>query len=186
VLRFGRFYATAAAGDGLILEWHLVEPEVAAPKPTLREQEAMSAAVVALLREGPGRAILEQSFGRLREDRDWGCDAASGTGWSLRFCPAGASRPERLSLEFRPPLPGERVAKAAGVADPVIVSTDVHLTTRYVVDRTSRGFPAVHGYRVSIAVPSEGLQSTDLEWPGSPVWRALRLRISSLTLEAGR
>jgi hypothetical protein len=148
VLRFGRFYATPAAGDGLSLEWHRVEPDFAVARPTSQEQQSLVDGLVRLLRDGPDRARLPQGFGALREDRDWGCDAASGSGWTLRWCPAASARPDCLTLEFRPPLPGESVTRAAGVVDPVIVSTDAHLTTRYVVDRTAKTFPAVHGYRL--------------------------------------
>jgi hypothetical protein len=186
VLRFGRFYARTSAGDGFVLEWHATEPRFAQPRPSGPEQAALVDRVVSVLREGPSRAVLQRQFGELRLDRDWGCDAAAGSGWSLQACPSGAARPGRLSLRFKPPLPGDAIVAALAVTEPVVVATDVHMTTRYLLDWKSRAFPMAHGYRVTIAVPTVGLEMTDRTWPASPVWRAPRLQVMSIDFEPPR
>lgn len=179
-LRLGLFTLVRGTGDRFTLAWDHESPM---PERSASDTDRLVTATVALLKRGPSPAVIEQGFGALALDPDWGCDTAAGATWTLRACPSGAAVFERVVLTLRPPLPGAAIVGALRIADPVVVATDVHMTSRKLVDLESRSHPAIPGYRVSISVVDDGLEMTDLSWPGSAVWRARgTIQIHSLRL----
>ena len=92
--------------------------------------------------------------------------------------------PERFTLSFTPSIDAAAVIEALGVKKPVVVSTDVHMTSRIVADYATKAFPETGGYRIELNVVKEGLSTTNLEWPASAVWKAEGCRIESIEATA--
>ena len=115
-------------------------------------------------------------FGPLERDPgSKNCDHIVQPTWELEVCQAEAERPAKLTVSFdhdRALPTTEKLLRALGFTTPVVISTDVHMTNRELVESATLARPSTEGRRVEVSVANEGLVATDRRVPRSLVWRA--------------
>ena len=153
------------------------------PERTEAEERELRVALRKLLSKRISRSALEARFGAFETEPAGGCDRLRRPTWEVRSCPAGAARPEKVRFSFKEALSAdERLIEALGFEDPVVVSFDVHWSTRDLVERKRFSRPRLRGKRVRVRVDERGLVATDLQGPASMVWLAENPRILELRL----
>ena len=175
------FFVVVGEGDSFRLAWNssgVRAPDFAVPERSEEETKELLEKITGMLEEGLSKEALESRFGKMayEKGRIYDFFAAHAT-WMLEF------DPEEMFLAqiyFEPPLPGKHLVEAFGVSSPVIVSTDVHMTSRVVADLKTMSMPVFHGYKIYMHVEKDGLEQTDIKWPASAVWRAGEIHITSL------
>ena len=178
------FYVLPGEGDAFRLDWNasgVKAPDFAVPERTAEETEKLQEKIIAVLEAGLTREALEERFGKLalKEGRIYDFFAFGDT-WMLEFDPKEMFM---LQMYFEPPLPGKRLVEALGVSTPVIVSTDVHMTSRVVGDLKTSSMPVFQGFQLYMHVEEDGLEKTDLKWPASAVWRASNINITGIFIK---
>ncbi len=174
------FYLYPAEGDAFRLEWRDSVPDFAFPARAAEDAKDLEGKIIALLGQEMSRDRFQSVLGALEKDGDWDRDVIRTGTWTFASEPAGAARPERFTFSFGPPIDAAGIIEALGVKKPVVVSTDVHMTSRIVADYGTRAFPEAGGYRIELHVEEKGLVSTKLDWPASVVWKAESYRIESI------
>ncbi len=178
------FYVLPGEGDAFRLTWNssgVKAPDFAVPERTPEETEELSGKIIGALEQGLTKEALESRFGKLAYEKGQIYDFfTAGDTWMLEFDPGEMFMAQ---IYFEPPLPGKRLVEAFGVSSPVIVSTDVHMTSRVVADLKTTSMPEFHGYKLYMHVEKDGLEKTDLKWPASAVWRAKNITITSIFIK---
>jgi|GEM_PF-2381642 len=183
VLELGRFYLIGLDNGGFRLLWYEEQPDFAVPPRPRGEEERLVRDLVALLGDGFPRQRVERRLRRLEPSPGSGCEAIREESWELEACPAEAELFDRITLRFRPGLPGYELLPALGVTDPVVVSTDARPTVRLLADRET-GFPSVRGYTVEATVRDKDLSPMEETVQGLPTWQATTaLEIERLRLD---
>lgn len=184
VLELGRFYLIELDSGGFRLLWYQELPDFAVPPRPRGEEERLVRDLVALLEDGFPRQRVERRLRRLEPSpEDSGCERIHEESWELEACPAGAEMFDRITLRFRPALPGYELLPVLGVTDPVVVSTDSRRTDRRLADRET-GFPSVRGYTVEAIVRDKDLSPMEETVQGQPAWKATTaLEIERLQLD---
>lgn len=177
------FYVVPDEGGRYSLWWHERVPDFAIPVPDAAETRALVGKLIRFL-DGPiTRTHLTACFGEPVLDEDWGSEVVRADNWTIELSPEGEEQPESIIFHFRPPVPGKDIAAALDVHEPVVVATNVHMTSRIVADWQTRTFPRSGRYRVYLHVDETGLQVTDRQWPASAVWLAPEIRLHSIEIE---
>ena len=177
------FYVVPDEGGRYSLWWHERVPDFAIPVPDAAETRALVGKLIQFL-EGPiTRTQITACFGEPVLDEDWGAEVVRADNWTIELSPEGEEQLDSVIFHFRPPVPGKDIAAALEVEEPVVVATDVHMTSRIVADWQTRTFPRSGRYRVYMHVEADGLQVTDREWPASSVWLAPEIRLHSIEVE---
>ena len=174
------FYVYPAGGDAFSLEWRTTVPDLAFAPQTAGDVKDLEAKIIELLGGDLNRERFQSVFGALTKEEGWNRDIVRTDTWVFEAEPAGAYRPERFTLSFTPSIDAAAIIKALGIKKPVIVSTDVHMTSRIVADYETRAFPTAGGYMIELNVVEENLKPTDLHWPASMVWKAEGCRVDSI------
>jgi hypothetical protein len=174
------FYLFPREGGAFRLLWCEEVPGFAAPSRTAGATEALTQKIVGLIEGGISRPAVEAAFGRLSLDKDWNCDVVRSDTWTFTAEPAGKDPFDRFTIHLAPALPAGALTRALGVKDPVVVSTDVHMTSRVIADYKTRELPRAGEYTLYIHVIKEGLKTTELDWPASAVWKGKELLIDSI------
>lgn len=177
------FYVVPGDGGRFSLFWHERVPDFAIPAPGAAEVEALVGKLIAFVNGPITRTRIAECFGEPVLDEDWGSEVVRADNWTIELNPEGEEQPESIIFHFRPPVPGAELASALDVHEPVVVSTDVHMTSRIVADWQTRAFPRSGRYRVFMHVTGDGLEATDRAWPASAVWRSPELRLHSIEIE---
>lgn len=177
------YYVVPGEGGRYSLWWHERVPDFAIPVPEAGETKALVGKLIKFLDGAITRTQLTACFGEPVLDEDWGSEVVRADNWTIELSPEGEEQPESIIFHFRPSVPGKDIAAALDVNEPVVVATDVHLTSRIIADWQTRAFPRSGRYRVYMHVDDSGLQSTDREWPASSVWLAPEIRIHSIEVE---
>ena len=181
--RFGRLFFHSGGDDRCSLEWYRSEPEWAKATRSEAETTALQRNLVLLLSaEGllsgdqVSLSAIEDIFGPLEPDPGWkNCDRIVQPTWKLTACQADAERPAKLTVSFDHdrPLPAtEELLRALGfTTPPAVVSTDVHMTTRVLVESATLGRSSIEESWVEVFVALDGLVHTERYYPGSAVWQ---------------
>ncbi len=182
--RFGQLFFSPRSGDGCYLRWYLREPAWA--KATRSEAETLALqrdlahllSVESLLSgDSVSLSAIEELFGPLEPDPGGkNCARIVQPTWKLTACQAEAERPAKLtvvSFDHDRPLPAtEELLRALGfTTPPAVVSTDVHMTTRVLVESATLGRSSIEESWVEVFVAHKGLVNTDRYYPGSAVWQ---------------
>ena len=118
-------------------------------------------------------------------DDDWNQDSIERATWSLASRPAGAEDPDEVKFSFRQSLPAtDELLAALGFQRTVVVSFDVHMQSRQLVNRRRFAVPRVRGREIRVQLADVGLQRIQLEsrWTPSPTWHAEVPRITSIQM----
>ena len=194
-LERGLLFVDALGRARCEMRWDRRPPDRLRPKRGQEESEGLRSALIRLLSRRISRAAIEEHLGPLAAGASLAaeptgqCEKLEQPTWSLRSCPAGAKRPELVRLTFSPPLPSnEALAEALGFEDPVAISTDVHMSTRHLVEKERYREPRVQGKRMLVYVADEGLADTGIREPflASPVWSVEEPRILSIRMASDR
>lgn len=186
--RFGPFYWTRLPhGERFELAYHEHEPSWALPPRTEEETRQEIARLERFLAGGIHRTSLEAAFGHLVPDQ-WNESLVGETlHWQISAFPA--DRPfERVFLTPRgTPIPAGHLIRTLGITQPVVVSHDVHMSSRKLEDREN-GVPKIGSYRLEISIDREGLEAED--WTSEaarrrdPTWRSEDFPITSIAIRA--
>ena len=177
------FYVVPGQGGSYSLWWHERVPDFAIPAPTASATKTLVGKLIEFLHGAITRTQVSACFGEPVLDEDWGSEVVRADNWTIELNPEGAEQPESIIFHFRPPVPGQAIAAALDVHEPVIVAADGHMTSRIMADWQTRSLPRSGRYRVYVHVDEGGLQATDRAWPTSAVWLAPELRIHSIEVE---
>jgi hypothetical protein len=177
------FYVVPDDGGGYSLSWHERVPDFAIPTPDAAAIQALIAKLNRFLNGPITRTQITACFDEPVVDEDWGAEVVRADNWTIELGPEGEEQPESVIFHFRPSVPGQEILAALDVHDPVVVATDVHMTSRVLADGQTRAFPRSGRYRVYMHVDDQGLQATEREWPASKVWLAPEPRIHSIEIE---
>jgi hypothetical protein len=191
ISRFGDLYLTDLdTADGFRLSWYDREPLFAVPLRNASETAKLVEALAAVAHAGFTRQAVVARLGALKPDPGHGADVLRTETWDLIYEPLGAAKPQRLTINFKRPLPARELLPKLGILKPAVRSNDTHLQSRDIFDqaisirdsyKTGYPLPAVGGYAVEIHVDPEGLIEMKERTPGSPVWSADGARIISFT-----
>jgi hypothetical protein len=177
------FYVVPDEGGRYSLWWHERVPDFAIPVPDAAATGALVGKLIQFLHGPMTRTQITACFDEPALDEDWGSEVVRADNWTIELSPEGEEQPESIIFHFRPSLPGKDIAAALEVEEPVVVATDVHMTSRIIADWPARAFPRSGRYRVYLHVDADGLQVTDREWPASSVWLAPEIRLHSIEIE---
>ncbi len=148
-LRYGKFFLKQGAETAFELSWFRQEPEWAVPERTGAEAEAAENELIALLAGRIDRERLAGTFGDFEPEGNGRCASSESPRWRVRICPTEALRPNSIRVDVRgEPLPANRLIASLGLADPGIVSRDVHLASRDLVDLQSMEEVLIDGYEL--------------------------------------
>ena len=180
VLRFGDFYYSELGPDGgFRLSWFDREPLFAIPLRSAGETAKLVKALAAIANAGFSRRAVVAHLGALTRDPGLSADVLHTETWDLTYEPAGAAKPQRLSISFKRPLPSRDLLPKLGIRKPEVRSGDTHMQSRTLFDQAKRlspetGYPlpAVGGYAISLDVDPHGLIETRGRHAGSPIWSA--------------
>ena len=190
ISRFGDLYFTDLdTADGFRLSWYDREPLFAVPLRNASETAKLVEALAAVARAGFTRQAVVAHLGALTPDPGHGADVRRTETWDLIYEPLGAAKPQRLTINFKRPLPARELLLKLGVLKPAVRSSDTHRQSRTVFDRarplsleTGYLLPAAGGYAIDLSVDPQGLIETGERTPGSPIWSADGAQIISLTV----
>lgn len=183
VFEYRRFYLDPLQGDGFRLLWYAEMPDFAVPPRPRGEEQRLIRDLRTLIEDGFPRERIERRLSRLERVPDAACDEIREQSWRLEACPAGAEVFDRITIRFRPALPGYELVQAMGVEEPLVVATDVFQSARVLAD--GRGEPpSVRGYVVAATVGDQDLEEIDEPIRGLPAWRPTEaLEIESLRFD---
>ncbi|MDA8020956.1 MAG: hypothetical protein MPN21_26260 [Thermoanaerobaculia bacterium] len=184
-LPYGVLAYRSASVERCTLAWYLSEPKQV-PFPSVLETAALQTALIRLLSKRVTRSRIEQLFGPLEFDAGWNEDRIERPTWSLTYRPTGAEDPDRVALSFARSLPAtDGLLAALGFKRPVVMSTDVHMHTRKLVNLPRFTDPRIRGRRIRVGLADVGLEPIEIEseWlPPSPVWQAEEPQIVRIDL----
>lgn len=181
--RFAQLFFYPRGVDGCSLRWYLSEPEWAKATRSEAETAALQRDLVRLLSgesllfgDKVSLSAIEDIFGPLEPHPGRkNCDRIVQPTWKLTACQAEAERPAKLTVSFDHdrPLPAtDGLLEALGfTTPPAVVSADVHMTTRVLVESATLGHSSIGESWVEVFVAHEGLVDTDRYYPGSAVWQ---------------
>lgn len=188
-LPYGVLAYRSAFVERCTLAWYRLEPKQV-PFRSAAETTALRTALIRLLSKRVTRSRIEKLFGSLAFDADWNEDGIERPTWSLAFRPAGADDPDKVSFSFDRSLPAtDALLTALGFERPVVMSPDVHMQTRELVNRPRFTNPRVRGRRIRVWLAHTGLERIEVEskWlPPSLIWRAKEPRILGIDLVKDR
>lgn len=169
VFEHQRFYLDPLQDDGFRLLWYAETPDFAVPPRPRGEEERLIRDLRALIEDGFPRDRIERRLSRLERVPGAPCEEIREDSWRLEACPAGAEVFDRITLRFRPALPGYELVQAMGVEEPLVVATDAR-GTRVLADGQGRP-PSVRGYLVEATVGDQDLEELDEPVRGRTAWR---------------
>ena len=173
-LPHGVLAAPSPVAAPCVLAWRLFEPEHV-PARTAAQTKALQTALVRFLSQRVTRSSIEQHFGPMAFDEHGNRDKIEQATWSLASRPAGTEDPDEVTFSFRRSLPAtDGLLVALGFGKTVVVSFDVHMQSRQLVNRRRFAVPRVRGWEIRVKVADVGLERIQLEnrWIPSPTWHA--------------
>ena len=179
VWRHGRFYLTARSSSYEITyrKW---EPEWVVPPLDKSTAQREIARVERILRGGIRRANIEAEFGPLGPDQ-WGESLeAWTTHWRVDVTPAqGPLRRIFITPRARP-IPAGSLIRTLGIEHPVVVSRDVHMSSRDLEDR-GKGPLRMGDWKVEIHIDRDDLEGLKTD-RHPPTWTSETFPIRGVTL----
>lgn len=176
------FYVFPGTADGFELSWYGQVPDFARPKRTAAETRPLTAKLVRLLSGPFTRQRIETILGKLKYDKRGGDDVLRAGTWTVEYTPARAARPGRVVIYFAPALPAGPIYQALGLRSPMIITTNVHMTSRVAVERKTRQFPKRNGYRIGLNIKKDGLKLFNRK-AGRPEWRTQNPLIDHIEID---
>lgn len=181
--RFGDYYLTTLPDDRFELSWFAEEPEWAVPERSPEAERALVDRIAAFLRGSVDDTTIAATFGKLEPQTHTSLMAAFGGDWRVEVSHGKDGRPDWVSIGVRgKPLDAARLIEWLGLREPGMIATDVHLSGPYLVDLTTGKPPLADGYRVSVELDRDLLESTPAERPGTAAWRVKAWRVRSILL----
>jgi hypothetical protein len=181
--RFGDYYLTTLSDDRFELSWFAEEPEWAVPERSPAAERALVDRIIAFLQAGVDDAAIEAAFGKLEPQPRTSLMAAFGGDWRVQASHGKDRRADWVAIGVRgKPLDATRLIVSLGLREPGMIATDVHLSGPYLVDLATGKPPIVDGYRVSVELDRNQLESVPAKRPGTAAWRVKAWRVRSVTL----
>ncbi len=183
VWRYGHFYLTTLPGS-FELTYRKWEPEWVIPPIDEDTAQREIARVERIFRGGIRVADFEAEFGPLGPDQ-WGESLEAWTRhWRIDITPAQGP-PSRIFIVPRArPIPAGSLIRTLGIENPVVVSRDVHMSSRQLEDR-DHGKPRLGGFKIEICIDKgdQKMLKTDRH---PPMWSSESYAICAITLRRGR
>lgn len=183
--RFGPFYLTRLPAGRFRLSFFRDEPGWAVPPRSEAGSRDEMARIERFLRGGVTLASLEAAFGALGPD-SWG-ESLEGETRHWRISARPAAEPfDRVFLVPRgEPIPAGALIPALGITAPIVVSHDVHLSSRNLEDR-EKGRPKVGDYEIEMAIDFGDLVLLELPPDPSryqpPAWSSTTFAITGIAV----
>jgi hypothetical protein len=187
--RFGDLYLTSLQDGRFELAWYAEEPEWAVPVRDSAGERALVDRIVGLLRSGVRDQTIAASFAPPSPLPGRSTLGAQGPDWRLEVSPGRAGRPDWVSIKVRgAPLDAGPLIAFLRLAEPGMLATDVHLSGPYLADLANGKRPGVDGYRVTVEIDHELLESVPAKRPATAQWKpkAWRIRGVWLSRDASR
>ena len=182
IFQYQRFYLDPLQDDGFRLQWFAETPDFAIPPRPRGLEERLIRDLGALIEDGFPRDRLERRLGRLEQVPGAPCEEIREDSWRMEACPAGAETFDRITLRFRPALPGYELVQAMGVEEPLVRATDSR-DVRVLTDGEGRA-PTIRGYVVEATVGDQDLEQLAEPIRGRTAWRPTEaLEIEVLRLD---